>query len=94
MRDRKNNVAADETLEDTKQAPALDTLVQKEQQIRVRAALGQLNERQRAALVLREFEDKSYAEIAEIMESSIEAVESLLFHARTRLRQLIREQPS
>ncbi|MFH0919177.1 MAG: sigma-70 family RNA polymerase sigma factor [Fibrobacterota bacterium] len=90
VRDRKKTVEADETLEDPNQTRVVDALVAKERQQVLQTAMTQLNERQRGALVLREFEDKSYGEIAEIMESSVEAVESLLFHARTRLRQLLK----
>ena len=52
---------------------------------RVRAAVARLPANQRAAIVLRHFHAQSYAEIAEIMDVSISAVESLLFRARREL---------
>ena len=52
----------------------------------VRKAVGELPERQRMALVLAQFEDKSYKEIAEIMKVSLSSVESLIFRARSALR--------
>ena len=52
----------------------------------VLAALGRLPFNQRAALVMRELEDQSYAEIADVLGTSVSAVEALLFRARTNLR--------
>ena len=45
-----------------------------------------LNERQRMAVILNKFEDMNYAEIAEVMKLSTQAVKSLLSRARTNLR--------
>jgi RNA polymerase sigma factor (sigma-70 family) len=50
------------------------------------AALGELPFRQRAALVLRELDGRSYREIAETLEVTVPAVETLIFRARRRLR--------
>ena len=49
-------------------------------------ALGRLSFNQRAALVMRELEDRSCKEIAEVLGLSTGAVEALLFRARKRLR--------
>jgi RNA polymerase sigma factor (sigma-70 family) len=49
-------------------------------------ALGRLPFNQRAALVMRELEGRSYAEIAETLEASVPAVETLIFRARRTLR--------
>jgi RNA polymerase sigma-70 factor, ECF subfamily len=54
------------------------------------AALNDLAEDQRAALLLRVNEELSYREISEIMGASVQSVESLLFRARKRLRQSLR----
>jgi RNA polymerase sigma-70 factor, ECF subfamily len=48
-------------------------------------ALQELPPAQRSALVMREFEGRSYAEVAEIMDVSQSALESLLFRARRSL---------
>jgi RNA polymerase sigma-70 factor (ECF subfamily) len=56
----------------------------------VQKALEQLNERQRAAVVLNKFEDMNYAEIAEIMGLTTKAVKSLLSRAREKLRETLR----
>ena len=53
----------------------------------IRRALGHLAFNQRAALVMRELEGRSYAEIAEILDVSISAVETLIFRARRALRE-------
>src|SRR5437763_11391438 len=49
-------------------------------------ALGRLPLNQRAALVMRELEGRSYAEIAETLDVSVAAVETLIFRARRTLR--------
>jgi RNA polymerase sigma-70 factor (ECF subfamily) len=53
----------------------------------IRRALGHLAFNQRAALVMRELEGRSYAEIAEILAVSTSAVETLIFRARRALRE-------
>jgi RNA polymerase sigma factor (sigma-70 family) len=57
--------------------PNLDTVLR---------ALGQLPFNQRAALVMRELEGRSYVEIAETLGVSVSAVETLIFRARKSLR--------
>jgi RNA polymerase sigma-70 factor, ECF subfamily len=51
----------------------------------LRSAIGRLPEQQRIAIVLRELQGASYAEIAEYMGTTQGAVESLLFRARRHL---------
>jgi RNA polymerase sigma-70 factor, ECF subfamily len=58
--------------------PSLDVLL---------GALAKLPFNQRAAIVMREVEDRSYAEIAEVLGVSVPAVEALLFRARGNLRE-------
>jgi RNA polymerase sigma-70 factor (ECF subfamily) len=53
----------------------------------IRRALGHLAFNQRAALVMRELEGRSYTEIAEILDLSTSAVETLIFRARRALRE-------
>ena len=55
----------------------------------VRAALDQLNERQRMAVVLNKFEDMNYADIAAVMGLTPPAVKSLLSRARDKLRECL-----
>ena len=55
----------------------------------IRAALETLNERQRIAVLLNKFEGMSYADIAETMELSPQAIKSLLSRARVNLREVL-----
>src|SRR5690349_640354 len=55
--------------------------------IEIRRALGVLAFNQRAALVMRELEGRSYAEIAQVLDVSVSAVETLMFRARRALRE-------
>ncbi len=53
----------------------------------IREALTHLSFNQRAALIMRELEGRSYAEIATVLETSVSAVETLLFRGRRALRE-------
>lgn len=55
----------------------------------VRLAISQLSERQRMALWLSRFEEMSYAEIADVMKLSPQAVKSLLSRARVNLKEIL-----
>src|SRR5215216_6110471 len=57
----------------------------------IRRALGHLAFNQRAALVMRELEGRSYAEIAAILDVSTSAVETLIFRARRALREQLED---
>ena len=59
---------------------------QTERIARVRGAVAALPPMQRAAVLLRHYHGLSYGEIAEALEASLPAVESLLFRARQTLR--------
>ncbi len=55
----------------------------------VRMAVGALNERQRMAVLLSKFEGMSYADIAETMKLTPQAIKSLLSRARGNLREVL-----
>jgi RNA polymerase sigma-70 factor (ECF subfamily) len=74
----------DERVEDP-----LDRLVRGEQAERVRAAVQQLPPKQRAALILRVYQELPHAEIAEIVGSSVGAVKANVFHALGNLKRLL-----
>ena len=57
---------------------------------RIQAALGRLGERERAALVLRELEGLSTAEVAEALGSSESTIRVQISKARLKLRELLR----
>ena len=64
-------------------------LENKERSKELFAAIDRLPENQKTAFVLSKLEDLSNTEIAEIMQLSVSAVESLLFRARQNLKKLL-----
>ena len=50
-------------------------------------AIQALPEKQRMAVILRRYEDRSYEEIADVLKLSLSAVKSLLFRARAQLKE-------
>ena len=70
--------------------PEAESLYQEQLEM-VQVALRQLSERYRAYILLREFEGKSYDEIGEIMGDPTTTVRVVLFRARERLREILRQ---
>jgi RNA polymerase sigma-70 factor (ECF subfamily) len=66
------------------------TLLENELQAAIEKAITLLPDMQRMALVLRRYEDLSYEEIADVLDLSVPAVKSLLFRARSELRERLR----
>ncbi len=62
-------------------------LLEQEMREAIDAAIGELPEQQRMAVVLRRYEEMPYEEIARVLELTVPAVKSLLFRARTFLRE-------
>lgn len=84
---KQREVILDDLPEQTDPAPALDhALADAARSERVAAALAALPVRQREALVLQYYQELSNAQTAELMEITIEALESLLARARRNLR--------
>src|SRR3954471_1339620 len=77
-------------LKDEHAVPPDASLLDHELQEAVDAAIAQLPETQRMAVVLRRYEELSYEEIAEALDQSVSAVKSLLFRARTELRESLK----
>jgi RNA polymerase sigma-70 factor, ECF subfamily len=67
------------------------TLLQVELQAEIEKAIMLLPDTQRMALVLRRYEELSYEEIANVLDLSVPAVKSLLFRARTELRERLKD---
>ena len=65
-------------------------LLQTELQQAIEKAITLLPDSQRMALVLRRYEELSYEEIADVLDLSVPAVKSLLFRARTELRERLK----
>lgn len=69
-----------------------DRLVQDEEMRRVlESALAALPPQQRAALVLRQYEQLDYEEIARVLGTTVSSVKSLLFRARDTLRAALKD---
>lgn len=66
-----------------------DSIEQDERISRIRQTMAQLPEKQRIAMQLRDFEGRSYKEIADIMEITEDQVKVNIFRARQTIRQLI-----
>ena len=66
--------------------PVADEAGVNERTRRIRAAIAGLPDKQRAAVILRHYQDLRYSDIAAVLGISVSAVESLLFRARTTLR--------
>lgn len=67
------------------------SLLEGELQGAIESAIGELPESQRMAVVLRRYEELSYEEIADVLDQSVPAVKSLLFRARTELRERLKK---
>jgi RNA polymerase sigma-70 factor, ECF subfamily len=67
--------------------PDHDSLDAEERTRMVQEAIAELPENQRIALILSRYEDKSYEEVAEIMNTTVAAVKSLTSRARATLKE-------
>ena len=97
-RSRRKEVSADEREESSHLQVAADEsaqpdaeLLRAELQQAVDKAINALPEVQRMAVVLRRYEQMPYEEIADVLKLSLPAVKSLLFRARTTLREALRD---
>jgi len=79
----------EETLSDSGPS-AEDLLLEKERSRQISDALQSLPDNQRMALVLKRYDDLSYAEVAQIMDCSVSAVESLLVRAKRALQEKLK----
>jgi RNA polymerase sigma-70 factor (ECF subfamily) len=65
-------------------------LLNDEMQAAIQKAIDELPEVQRMAIVLRRYDDIPYEDIGEILGLSVPAVKSVLFRARTELREKLK----
>lgn len=93
-RQRKPTVSVEEreeeshkTVEDEQSSRPDDEVLQNELEKAVDDAIQQLPEKQRMAVVLRRYEEMPYEDIGKVLKMSVPAVKSLLFRARTQLKQ-------
>jgi len=69
-----------------KHAKPESLLIANEQSDAIKGAIENLPENQRAAILLRHFDDLSYGEISKVLDPTFSSVDSLLFRARQTLR--------
>lgn len=67
------------------------TLLDGEMHAAIQRAIDELPEAQRLAVILRRYDNVPYEEIAEILDLTVPAVKSVLFRARTELREKLRK---
>jgi RNA polymerase sigma-70 factor, ECF subfamily len=95
-RQRKPTVSVDEreetthrTIEDSQAISPDNEMLQAELEEAIDRAIQSLPGKQRLAVVLRRYEEMPYEEIAVVLSMSIPAVKSLLFRARTQLKEAL-----
>lgn len=76
-------------MSDTSQETPAQTLLEEELQRQIDRAISELPETQRLALVLRRYQELSYEEIADVLKVTVPSVKSLLFRARTQLKETL-----
>ena len=76
---------------DTGGSPVEEHLIRMEIRAALESAIGTLPEKERAAIVLREYHDLEYKEIAEVLSCPIGSVKVLIFRARRRLRERLKD---
>jgi RNA polymerase sigma-70 factor (ECF subfamily) len=74
---------------DDRNESASERLLREERAARVRAAVARLPRKQRAALILRVYQEMSHQEIADTLGSSVGAVKANVFHALQNLKKLL-----
>jgi RNA polymerase sigma-70 factor (ECF subfamily) len=87
---RKRGIGLDRIAEPEDGKPAVTEVMQQaERAVALNAALAQLPDRQRQAVVLRHLDGAGNAEIADVMETSVEAIESLVARGKRALAALL-----
>ncbi|MCA8957327.1 MAG: sigma-70 family RNA polymerase sigma factor, partial [Planctomycetes bacterium] len=85
-------VVFDSGMRDSDDAGAAEPLLAEELRQVTRAIVDTLPEKYRTILILREYEDLSYTDMAEVLGCSIGTVESRLFRARKRFKDALERQ--
>ena len=84
---RRRSVSIDKVVEPRDESPgAVDQMMRRSRATALRDALARLPDRQRLAVILRHLEGASNPQIAEVLGTSVEAVESLLSRGVRELR--------
>jgi len=91
LRRRREQTGLDQQMAEKTYGPE-DRMLQNDAQRQIRQAVDELPDGSRAVIILREYEQLSYKEIAEILEIPIGTVMSRLNYARRRLRETLTRQ--
>lgn len=78
-------------LSETEDSPIEDHIVRTEVGSIIRDAIDKLPEKEKEAIILREYQELDYKEIAEVLDCPIGSVKILIFRARRRLRDLLKD---
>jgi RNA polymerase sigma-70 factor (ECF subfamily) len=73
------------------QRSGVDEVLEQEKRATILSALDRLTPEYKTVIILREYNDLSYAEIANILQISPQAVKSRIFRARSELRKLLKD---
>jgi RNA polymerase sigma-70 factor (ECF subfamily) len=76
---------------DTRAKTPEATLLDGEMMTAIQRAIDELPETQRLAVIMRRYDETPYEEIAEVLDLTVPAVKSLLFRARTELREKLKQ---
>ena len=76
---------------DTTSETPTERMLRDERAVRVRAAVAKLPAKQRAALILRTYQEQSHQEIADALGTSVGAAKANIFHALQNLKKLLGE---
>lgn len=76
---------------DTRTKPPDTTLLDGEMMDAIQRAIEELPETQRLAVIMRRYDETPYEEIAEVLDLTVPSVKSLLFRARTELREKLKQ---
>ena len=92
---KKTAIALDSIPEPPSRSPGATSLIaQRQTAKRVQAAISELPERQRIAILLCHYEGYSNSDTADMLDTTVEAVESLLARGRRALKQALKEEIS
>jgi RNA polymerase sigma-70 factor (ECF subfamily) len=95
LRRERAAVPLEETPEEALAVPATDDRLERDQELElIRRALAGMKVDYREVLILREYQEMSYVEIATVTESTLSAVKSRLFKARQALHETLKSASS
>jgi RNA polymerase sigma-70 factor (ECF subfamily) len=87
---KKMPISFDEKIYAAQENPSPEETLEKNEKTQlIKNALAKLPKNQRLVLILAKFENRSYKEIADILDCSVSSVESLLFRARQNLKKML-----